>query len=111
MEGDATHIRRRRKALRILAALLLAFAVCFGAASGAIAAGSPETARPSVNGRLHVEGTQLVDAAGKAVQLRGVSTHGIAWFPQYINKKFFKELRTKWNVNVIRLAMYTEEYG
>lgn len=28
-----------------------------------------ETARPSVNGRLHVEGRQLTDAAGKAVQL------------------------------------------
>ena len=110
MEGDATHIRRRRKALRILAALLLAFAVCFGAASGAIAAGSPETARPSVNGRLHVEGTQLVDAAGKAVQLRGVSTHGLTWFPDFLNESLFGQLSADWNCSLIRLAMYSEQY-
>lgn len=36
-----------------------------------------ETAHPSVNGRLHVEGTQLVDQQGRPVQLRGVSTHGL----------------------------------
>ena len=110
MEGAATHIRRRRKALRILAALLLAFAVCFGAASGAIAAGSPETARPSVNGRLHVEGTQLVDAAGKAVQLRGVSTHGLTWFPDFLNESLFGQLSADWNCSLIRLAMYSEQY-
>ena len=34
-------------------------------------------------GRLQVKGTQIVSDKGKKVQLKGVSTHGIAWFPQY----------------------------
>lgn len=66
---------------------------------------------PSVSGKLCVNGTQLTDSKGNAVQLRGISTHGIAWFPDYINEACFKQLRKEWKVNVIRLAMYTEEYG
>lgn len=64
---------------------------------------------PSVAGALHVEGTQLTDSHGNAVQLKGISTHGIAWFPGYINTECFGQLRQEWNVNVIRLAMYTAE--
>ncbi len=65
----------------------------------------------TATGRLHVDGTHLVDESGNYVWLRGVSTHGIAWYPQYINMDAFTTLRDEWNVNVIRLAMYTEEYG
>jgi hypothetical protein len=36
---------------------------------------------PSKNGALQVIGTQLSDESGNPVQLRGISTHGIAWFP------------------------------
>lgn len=66
---------------------------------------------PSVNGALHVDGTQLVDKNGNPVQLRGISTHGLAWFPDYINEACFKQLHEEWQANVIRLAMYTAEYG
>lgn len=66
---------------------------------------------PSVCGRLAVRGTQLVDEHGNAVQLKGISTHGIAWFPQYVNEELFRELRRDWKANVIRLAMYTAESG
>lgn len=66
---------------------------------------------PAVIGPLRVEGTQLVDSNGNAVQLRGVSTHGLAWFPQYVNEEFFTELHEEWRANVVRLAMYTAEYG
>ncbi len=58
---------------------------------------------------LHLEGTQLCDENNNPVQLRGVSTHGIGWFPQYVNEEFFKELKEDWNANVVRLAMYTHE--
>ena len=68
-------------------------------------------AAPSVCGKLSVKGTQLVDKNGNAVQLRGVSTHGLAWFPQYVNEDLFRELRQEWKANVIRLAMYTAESG
>ena len=72
---------------------------------------TPSLATPSVSGALQVKGAQLVDKNGKSVQLKGLSTHGLAWYPQYVNEACFKELREEWNVNVIRLAMYTAEYG
>lgn len=68
-------------------------------------------AAPSTTGALHVEGAQLASADGRPVQLRGVSTHGLAWFPQYVNQPFFDELRQDWGANVVRLAMYTVESG
>ncbi len=66
---------------------------------------------PSVCGRLSVKDTQLVDERGNPVRLRGISTHGIAWFPQYVNEQLFKELRREWKANVLRLAMYTAAPG
>lgn len=66
-------------------------------------------AAPSTSGKLHVEGTLLVDEKGNAVQLRGISTHGIGWFPDYINQNLFHEFRNDWGANVVRLAMYTAE--
>lgn len=63
------------------------------------------------NGQLKVKGTKLVNSSGKAVILKGVSTHGINWFPQYVNKTAFQTLRDEWGVNCIRLAMYTAEYN
>lgn len=66
---------------------------------------------PSVNGALRVEGTQLADKNGNPVQLRGISTHGLAWFPDYVNEACFGQLHEEWQANIIRLAMYTAEYG
>ena len=73
-------------------------------------AASPSAACPSVNGRLSVQGTYLVDESGNPVQLRGASTHGIAWFPEYVSKDTFSQL-AQWGANVVRLAMYTSESG
>ena len=63
------------------------------------------------HGALHVENGKLTGADENIVQLYGMSTHGIAWFPQYINYDSFRTLRDDWNTNCIRLAMYTAEYG
>lgn len=63
------------------------------------------------HGALHVEDGKLTDKNGETVQLYGMSTHGIAWFPQYINYDSFRTLRDDWNTNCIRLAMYTAESG
>ena len=63
------------------------------------------------HGRLSVRGTQLVDADKEAFQIKGVSTHGLMWFPQYVNEETFRTLRDDWQVNCIRLAMYTAEGG
>ena len=65
----------------------------------------------ALRGSLQVAGSSLLDSAGNAVQLRGISTHGMAWFPQYVNQQCFKSLRDTFNINTIRLAMYTAEYG
>lgn len=64
----------------------------------------------SVNGQLQVKGTQIVNKKGKPFVMKGVSTHGISWFPQYVQKKSFRSLK-KLGVNTIRLALYTEEYA
>ena len=79
------------------------------AACEAFSAANPAT--PSTAGALQVVGTQLSAEDGRAVQLRGVSTHGLSWYPEYVNQEFFDELRNDWNANVVRLAMYTDESG
>ena len=71
----------------------------------------PYTARPSADGRLHVEGINLVNSEGTAVQLRGVSTHGLTWYPEFINQRLFTDVSTGWNCNMIRLAMYASQYS
>ena len=68
-------------------------------------------ARPSQNGALSVKGTQLVDEKGQAVQLRGISTHGIAWFPDFVNQDAVMQLSEDWGANLFRIAMYTDENG
>lgn len=66
----------------------------------------------SNHGKLSVnKDGKLVDKNGNLYQLHGVSTHGLQWFPQYVNKAAFKSLRDDWNVNLVRLAMYTVEGG
>ena len=68
------------------------------------------TARPSVDGQLRVEGTQLVNQNGKPVSLRGVSTHGLTWFPDFVDPGLFSFVSSDWNCNLFRLAMYSETY-
>ncbi|MCH5267810.1 MAG: glycoside hydrolase family 5 protein [Lachnospiraceae bacterium] len=65
------------------------------------------------HGKLKVKGTKLVDKAGKAVQLKGVSSHGINWDvgEPFVNEKALQNLRDEWGVNCFRVAMYTEDYN
>lgn len=62
--------------------------------------------------KLEVQGRKLIDTStNKQVQLRGVSTHGIAWYPEYVNKDAFSWLKENMGVSVIRVSMYTSEWG
>lgn len=70
-----------------------------------------ETSFLGLHGALSVDGADLVDKNGEKIQLRGVSTHGLAWFPQYVNEDCFRTLHEDWKINCIRLALYTDEYG
>ncbi len=63
------------------------------------------------HGKLIVDGVNLVDQNFKPMQLRGVSTHGLQWFPEYVNYDAFKTLRDSYGCNCIRLALYTEDGG
>lgn len=65
----------------------------------------------SQHGQLSLKNGQLVDKSGKGYQLRGMSTHGLTWFPEFVNESAFKTLRDDWNTNVVRLAMYVDEWG
>ena len=65
----------------------------------------------SQHGQLSVKNGQLVDKNGKGYQLRGMSTHGLTWFPEFVNESAFKTLRDDWKTNVVRLAMYVDEWG
>ena len=68
------------------------------------------TARPQDSGFLHVEGTKIVDEKGNEIVLRGISTHGLTWYSEYVNEELFKQLSEEWNCNLIRLPMYSKIY-
>ncbi len=97
--------------MKRLMTLLLTFLLLLPA----LAAGArTEADRPTyfdAHGALRVSGGRLVDASGQPVQLRGVSTLGLAWFPQFVNEGAFRTLRDDWGANTVRLAMYTCEDG
>lgn len=63
------------------------------------------------HGRLRVENGSLVDQDGEPYQMHGVSTHGLAWFPEYVSEETFRTFRDDWDADVMRLAMYSDEYG
>jgi endoglucanase len=71
--------------------------------------------KPSAGGALQIvqhNGVMtLSDSTGNPIQLRGMSTHGVQWFPEIINNNAFAALSNDWDSNVIRLAMYVGESG
>ncbi|MCR4734804.1 MAG: glycoside hydrolase family 5 protein [Treponema sp.] len=71
----------------------------------------PEASPVAKHGKLKVDGAYLYDKNGQKFMLYGMSTHGLAWFPQYVNKAAFKTLRDDWNTNSVRLALYVQENG
>ncbi|MBR2669500.1 MAG: glycoside hydrolase family 5 protein [Solobacterium sp.] len=67
---------------------------------------SSSTQEPAVK-PLHVENGKLCDPQGKQVQLRGVSTHGIEWYGEYLNAGMMRSVKEAGG-NVVRIAMYTD---
>jgi uncharacterized protein YjdB len=58
------------------------------------------------NGKLSVSGTNLVNKNGVAVQLRGMSSHGLQWFTEDYNFNSLSVMVNNWGIDVFRLAMY-----
>lgn len=65
----------------------------------------------SYNGYLKVVGTNLKNEHDENIVLRGISSHGLQWYGDYINYDNLKELKENWGINIFRIAMYTEEGG
>lgn len=73
----------------------------------------PETAGiVSEHGRLSVSSSgAVIDQNQATFQIQGISTHNLAWYPEYVNIDTFRKLRDELGINTIRLAMYTAEDG
>jgi endoglucanase len=78
---------------------------------GLVAAAYPAGSAVEKHGALRVQGTKLVDRSGAPLQLRGVSSHGLQWYPQFMNASAFAFMAERWHVNVVRAAMYVTEGG
>ncbi len=104
--------RKQKPILILLVFLILGLLIGgFAGDSAAVHAATSFTdARPSEDGWLSTKGTWIVNEEGKPVILRGVSTHGLTWYPDYINESLFQDVSQNWNCNAVRLAMYTSEY-
>lgn len=59
--------------------------------------------------KLKVIGGRLTDGE-KPVRLFGMSTHGIAWYPEYVCEEVFRALHDEWKTNCVRIAVYTDEF-
>ena len=63
------------------------------------------------HGQLSVKGSEIVNERGEAVQLRGMSSHGLQWFGNIVGDEALLDLRNNWGITVFRAAMYTAQGG
>ncbi|AAK78683.1 endoglucanase [Clostridium acetobutylicum] len=64
-----------------------------------------------INGQLKVSGSKLLNSNNQPIQLKGMSSFGIQYSPQFVNYNTMKYLRDNWGMNVFRVAMYTDGDG
>lgn len=72
---------------------------------------SPGGTPVAINGQLRVCGVQLCNKHNKAIQLRGMSTHGLQWYRSCVNNASLDALANDWKADVIRLSTYVQEGG
>ncbi|WP_250036608.1 cellulase family glycosylhydrolase [Paractinoplanes maris] len=65
----------------------------------------------AVNGQLRVCGVKLCNQYGRPIQLRGMSTHGLQWYPNCVNNASLDALAGDWQADHLRLSMYIQEGG
>lgn len=76
--------------------------------------GDPPADSPvSVHGQLRLDGQQLVDESGDAVQLKGVSSMWLNWDPTGYaeNLEGLRWMRDNWGLTIIRAAMGVDAEG
>lgn len=62
----------------------------------------------SAGGKLKVSGLQLTSECGQPIQLRGMSSHGIHWFPNCYSSQSLDSLVMDWGIDVFRIVAYVE---
>jgi len=62
-------------------------------------------------GQLRVEGTRMLTADGRPLQLRGISSYGLQFAGKYANEDVLRWLRDDWNMQIWRAALYLSEGG
>ncbi|MEG1999909.1 MAG: glycoside hydrolase family 5 protein [Evtepia sp.] len=60
------------------------------------------------HGALRVEGVSLLGQNGEPVQLRGMSTHGLMWYPEYATVRAANTVKA-YGGNVMRIALYSDQ--
>jgi endoglucanase len=65
----------------------------------------------AINGQLRVCGVNLCNQFNRPIQLRGMSTHGIQWFPSCYNNNSLNALANDWKADLFRISMYVQEQG
>lgn len=66
-----------------------------------------------INGPLKVCGNFLCNQYGNPIQLRGISTHGLQWYPwgDCLNDGSLNSLIKDWGADILRVSMYMQESG
>ena len=60
----------------------------------------------SKNGKLKLTGLQLTNQYGDPIQLRGISSHGLQWFPNCITQESITYMVNNMGINVFRIVVY-----
>ena len=108
--GGSPSFERKNAVGRGALSVMLILCLLLFSACGEKGPASPETGESLAETKLSplsVRDGVLKDAEGEPFQLRGVSTHGVAWFPEYINASAFLSVK-KAGGNAVRVAMYTD---
>lgn len=96
----------KRGALTVFSVLVVALASGFFYAKAAeISPGVQAYGQLSVR-----EGKLYSEKAGKNVQLCGISSHGLSWYPEFTTREALHSIR-QWGANLFRAAMYTDQGG
>ncbi|MCI3934586.1 glycoside hydrolase family 5 protein [Streptomyces sp. AN091965] len=105
------------KSPRLAATLAAALVAGVVSAAAPATATGPTAPRPAAatpvaaNGQLTVCGTKLCNQRGKAVQLRGLSSHGTQWYAGCLTDGSLDALAGDWNADVLRVSTYVQEGG
>ena len=93
----------RRRRIGVLAASALAAPL--------LAAAPRPDSLVARHGRLQVRGSQVVDAHGRPIILRGSSLFWSQWRPAFYNPRLVRWLKEDWHANVVRAAIAAQQGG